>query len=514
MSLLPKRNIFQVLGCLMQKPELMNEDKYKFSKEDFQENGESKFYVLIFAAINNMLSQDIEDIDIMMIDSYLSSYDIQYKLFNDNEGVEYLQRAVSESKLKNFDYNYSQMKKFSLLRAYKAYGFNISEIYDENIIDPKEQEKMVEQFEGMDIQEIINYFERIQLEIRSEYLIDANVSTEKAGVGSKELFNKFKKKPDYGISLIGNIQNTIFRGAKTKTLGMRSAPSNLGKTRIALAEATDMAIDEIYNIEKKVWEKRNSAERVLFISTEMEKDRLEPTMWAYISGVAEEKIKDALCTPEEEERIFKAIEILQRSTLWVDYIPDFDTNLIETKIKQHILEDKTQYIFFDYVHISYAIMKELAEQSKGMNMREDMVLFMFVSRLEQISKKYNVWIQTASQVNGEWKHVTNADSTILRGAKNMADKLHRGVVALTPTKADLEAIEPILRNGFFKQPNVVYHIYKNRETKFKDMKLWLHIDMDTMRIYELFLTTNDYELVNIEPTVIHNENDVKNTYEV
>lgn len=138
-----------------------------------------------------------------------------------------------------------------------------------------------------------------------------------------------------------------------------------------------------------------------------------------------------------------------------------------------------------------------------MKLREDMVLFMFIFRLEQIAKRYGVYISTASQVNGDWKNIKDADSTILRGSKAMADKLHRAVVALKPTKADLEALEPILRHGFYpNEPNLVYHIYKNRETKYKDVKLWLYVDMDTMRIKELFLTNNDYELIDIQPTEI------------
>lgn len=500
MSLLPKRSIFQILGALVKKPSLLDDEKYTLKKEDFIDKSESSFYAIIFAAINNLYNQGIEDIDLIMIDSFLSNYDIQYKVFNDNKGLEYIQNAQEQANLSNFDYHYNRLKKFSLLRAYKEQGFDIKEVYNENVIDPKEKEAIEEKFEQMTVADIINHFEEKQIMIRSHYLHDEQSDCQHAGAGALQLFEKFKQAPDYGVSLIGNLQNTIFRGAKPKTLFMRSAPSNLGKTRLSLAEATDMAINEIYDLKHKKWVYRNKGENVLFISTEMEADKLRPTMWAYVSGVPEEKIKDGECSPEEEERVKKAIQIIENSNFWIEYIPDFDTNLIESKIKQHIIQNKVQYIWFDYVHISYKILQELAEQSKGMKLREDMVLFMFIVRLEQIAKRYGAYIATASQVNGEWKQVKDADSTLLRGSKAMADKLHRGIVALRPTRADLEALEPILREGFYPEPNVVYHIYKNRETKYKDVKLWLHVDMDTMRIYELFLTTNDYQLVNIQPT--------------
>lgn len=502
MSLIDKRAVYQVIGNLMKKPSLLDDEKYKFHKDDFHAEGESSFYVIIFAAINNLYEQGIEEIDLMVIDSFLSNYDVQYKIFNDNDGLEYLENALEQSSMRNFDYSYNRLKKFSLLRMYKKHGFDINEIYDESVIDPKESESMIAEFDKLTVDEIIEIYDKKLLEITNQFSNNQETKTLHAASNAKELLKRFKEAPDFGISLIGNLQNTIFRGAKLKSLVLRSAPSNLGKTRLALAEATDMAIDEIYDLKKKKWVSNNNAENVLFISTEIEGDALQSTILAYISGVAESKIKDGATDEEEDKRLEKAVEILERSNFWIEYIPDFDTKLIENKIKQHIIENQAQYIYFDYLHISMSILEEIANSSKGMKLREDMVLFMFMNRLDQMRKRYNVYIKTATQVNGEWKNTDNADSTVLRGSKAIADKATQGIIALTPTKKDLEAIEPIFRQGFYPEPNIVYHIYKNRETGYKDCKLWLYVDFNTMRMQELFLTTNNYELMQISPTEI------------
>lgn len=486
----------------MKKPALLDDNKYKFHQDDFFAEGESSFYVIIFAAINNLYEQDIEEIDLMMLDTFLSNYDVQYKIFNDNDGLEYLQKAIEQSHIRNLDYSYTRLKKFSLLRMYKQNGFDITDLYDESIIDPRASEVMVSEFDKLTIDEMISFFDKKLLEISNHFSKNEETKTIHAADKAKELLQRFKQKPDYGISMIGNLQNTIFRGAKLKSLGLRSAPSNLGKTRIALGEAADMAIDEIYDLDKNEWVSHNNGENVLFISTEIEGDALQSTILAYISGVPEEKIKDGATNEEEDERLEKAVEILARSNFWIEYIPDFDTQLIENQIKKHIIENQAQYIYFDYIHISMSILEELASASKGMKLREDMVLFMFMNRLDQIRKRYNVYIQTATQVNGDWKNSENADSTVLRGSKALADKATKGIIALTPTNKDLESIEPILKKGFYPEPNVVYHIYKNRETKFKDCKLWLYIDYDTMRQKELFVTNNNYELMTIKPTEI------------
>lgn len=503
MSLIEKRSVFQCLGNLIKKPELLEDVKYKFEREDFTAKGESMFYVIIFAAINNLYDEGVENIDVLSIDSYLSAYSKQYAIFNENNGIEYLQNAIEQSHEGNFDYNYNKLKKFSLLREYDRQGFDIKDVYDNTIMNPREQEEMMTNFDKMSIKNIVDHYDKKQLDIKHRFVVEDKIISGKAGEGAKEQLQRYKESPDYGISLIGNMQNAIFRGAQTRTIGMRSAPSNLGKTRISLSEAVDMAIDEWYNLEKREWTHRGQKENVLFISSETEKSDLEPTMWAYISGVPEEVIKDGTYNSEEEERLERAIEILESSGLWIDYIPDFDTDLIESRIKQHIFNNNLKYVFFDYVHISTSVMEELASQGQGVRLREDMVLFMFVDRLEKICKQHDVWLRTASQVNGSWKDSETADSTMLRGAKNMADRLNFGIIMLNPTKKELDAVEPILRDRFGKEPNVVYHIYKNRATRYKDCKLWLHIDYDTMRQEEMFLTNNRNELIHLEPVIIN-----------
>ena len=52
------------------------------------------------------------------------------------------------------------------------------------------------------------------------------------------------------------------------------------------------------------------------------------------------------------------------------------------------------------------------------------------------------------------------------------------------------------------KPNMCYHIYKVRRGRYVRVKLWVYSDLGTCRTEDLFLTTNDYELINIDPTII------------
>ncbi|WP_099301925.1 DnaB-like helicase C-terminal domain-containing protein [Bacillus sp. Marseille-P3800] len=501
-----KKAVFQVLGCLMQDSGLLEDKEKKLFKDDFEE----RFHKIVFAAINNLRSQGVEDVDCIMVDSFLSNYDVEYKIFDDNDGLQYLQDAMENTSLKNYKYNYNRLRKFSLLRAYKKIGFDVKDVYDDEELHPPTRDESMRKFDEMEIVDIVEVFEKKHMDIRKMFVNSQERITQDASDDNLELYERFKKTPDYGISLIGPIQNTIFRGAKKGTVTLRSAPTNLGKTRIALAEATDMAINEYYDTKNEIWVEKDANENVLYISTETRPDDLKPTIWAYIADVPEETIRNGECTPDEDKRVLKAMDILERANMKLDYIPNFDTELIETVIKEHILESDAEYIFFDYVHVSVQILVELANRAKGMTMREDMVLFIFMYSLVQLAERYNVHIVTASQVNGEWKNAQEADQNLLRGAKSMADKIQKAMIALKPTKKDLESLAPTIeainKNRFgdqlIKTPNVVYHIYKNRMTKFKNCKLWLYIDYDTMRQEELYLTSNDYKLLDINPTYI------------
>jgi len=55
----------------------------------------------------------------------------------------------------------------------------------------------------------------------------------------------------------------------------------------------------------------------------------------------------------------------------------------------------------------------------------------------------------------------------------------------------------------------VFHVYKNRRSKYKGVKLWSIADLGTCRITDLFVTNSKYELIPMKSTVITIENEQK-----
>lgn len=225
MSLSCKRSYLQVLGCLLQKPELLSDSSYNLDRDDFDEI----FHKMIFASIHNLYLQGIKNIDYIAIDNYLAPYELQYKIFNENNGMDYIIECQNNSDLENFDYYYQRMKKFSLLRDLSDKGIDIKPIYDESLVEPKEQEKMQSYFDELSIQDIFNLVEKKLIDIKNKHLTNINNQGQKAGKGLRELKERCKETPDIGIPMASNIMNTIVRGARLKKFYLRSAPTGIGK---------------------------------------------------------------------------------------------------------------------------------------------------------------------------------------------------------------------------------------------------------------------------------------------
>lgn len=497
LALVDKRSIFLVIGCLLQNPTLFNNTtRYNLTKDDFPE----KFHKIIFAAIYNLWNEGVTKIDYIIIDNYLSKYDLQYQIFVENNGIEYLQQAKEVADLSNFNYAYDRIKKFSLLREYQQKGIDISDIYNESIVDLKRQEEMQERFDRLSLEQITEEIDKKIVDIKSKFLLHHGHAGQHAGEGAAELKEELKENPEIGLPLRGGIMNMITRGARLKKLYMRSAPTSVGKTRLALGDACNLGTNEIYSIELGRWVKNGITTPTLFITTELEMDEVQTPLLAFLSNINETKILDGEYTKEEEERIDYAIKVLNKSQLWIEYLPNFSYQDIENTIKRYYLNKGIRYFFFDYLHTTMKMLSEVGKESGGIRLREDNILHMFSTNLKELCNELGIFMYTATQVSGDWENRKTANQNIIRGAKAIADKLDVGMIALEPTKEDLDALKPILEKGFelVESPNLVFHIYKLRRSPYQNVKVWSYVDLGTCRLKNLFVTKNDYTLIPVQ----------------
>ena len=485
----------QVIGCVFNNPQLLDiTDKYSIIDEDFSDS----FHKVVFGAIYKLHELGATQITLSNIADFLKDRPKSEAIYKQNKGEEWLTRVAENSMISTFDYYYSRLKKFSLLRAYDNCGIDIADIYDvDNILDMKKKQLQEEQLDNATLDQIANIVDEKIDNIRLKFVNDDFGEAQQAATGIKELIQRFKDSPEVGVPLYGPLINTVTRGARLKKFYLRSAGTGVGKTRSMIADACYIACAKIYD-ENFGWIRCGTQEPVLFITTEQELEEIQTMMLAFLSNVNEEHILNGEYVEDEEKRVMEAADILAKAPLFVEELPDFSLKDVEDKIKKNIREHDVKYIFHDYIHTSLKILEEITKRSGGIKLREDNVLFMLSTRLKDLCNQYGVFIMSATQLHGDWKDAKIPDQNLLRGAKAIADKIDYGSILLNTTDEDLVALEQILSSSMFEKPTIKMSIYKNRRGRYKGVILWCKGNLGCCRIQPMFCTTYDYEMVSID----------------
>lgn len=393
--------VVQVIGGIYLRPSLLDiEDKYFFSEEDFTED----FHKVVFGSIYNLHSLGAKEITPNEIEDYLEQRPKQLAVYKSNRGREYLDKMKDICQVAAFDYYYKRVKKMTLFRLYEGIGVNLSWLYDpDNILDAKKKQAQEDWLDSTDIADIAQIFDDKIDEIRAKCIDDASGSSVNAGDGGLALLQRLKEVPEVGYPLYGNLFNTITRGARLKKLYLRSAATGVGKSRSMIADIANMACDEIYDIKEKKWKKNGTREPALFVTTEQEIEELQTMIYAFLSGVNEEKILTGNYDDDEWERVQYAVKVATRCPLYLEELPDFSIKDIENTLKRNIREHGVKYLGFDYIHTSMKILSEVTQKTGIKGLREDNVLFMISIKLKDLCNQYGVFILTSTQLNSEKK---------------------------------------------------------------------------------------------------------------
>ena len=487
--------IMQVIGCVFNNPALLEfTDKYTIVDEDFSDT----FHKTVFGAIYKLHELGASTISLETISDFLSERPKSKAIYEKNKGEEWLLKISDIAMPSTFDYYYQRLKKFSLLRAFDNCGIDVSDLYDpDNILDMKKKQEQEDLLDNSTLAQLANKVDEKIERIRLQYVDDEFGEASQAGEGIFNLIDKFKATPEVGVPLYGNLINTVTRGARLKKFYLRSAPTGVGKTRSMIADACYIGCNKIYD-ETLGWIKTGAAQPTLYITTEQELEEIQTMMLAFLSNVEEDHILNGKYEGDEEDRVLEAAKILSESPLYVEELPDFSLRDVEDKIKKNIRDHDVKYVFHDYIHTSLKILEEITRRSGGVSLREDNILFILSNKLKDICNTYGVFIESATQLNGDWKDAKIPDQNLLRGAKAIADKIDYGSILLNVTSEDIESLDPILSSNIFERPNIKLSIYKNRRGKYKGVILWCKANLGCCRIQPMFCTTYDYEMVSVD----------------
>ena len=485
--------IEKVLTGLYLDNDLIISTEYPLRLEDFVE----KRYQAIYSALYNLYALGNNHIDINDILAYFKAQQGMYEKFITDGGMDVLYSICAESESNNFQYNYSIIKKHSLLRDLIKVGVDVSDLYDATL-SPEMFEKQMAKFNAMDINDVFKHYEAKINGLQSKYQNLMEKSCISVGEGIEELYKEFQTIPEIGLPLEGEIYNTVTRGARLKKFYIDSGASGTGKSRRMAANAAKLAIPMFYNLETESWESTGLENKTLYITTELEHAEVQTLILAYVSGVNEDKILNNKYTDEERERVELAIQYIQQyNNIIIEFLPNPTIPSIQTIIKKHALQDDVEYVFYDYIHITSGL-----TEGRDKNTRDDVILMLVSDTLKNLANELNIHISSATQLSGDYEEKEVKNQNLIRGSKAIADKADIGAITLPMNNAEQELGKALaLRLGTY-EPNFITDIYKNRRGKWTGIRIWRYIDLGTCRTIDCFITDRTNEPISFDSTKV------------
>ena len=484
-----KGTIQQILGSLMKRPQFLSEvDKYSLSISDFS----SKFEKYVFNAINGLWHNGAQKITALDIESYLEANDAAKKLFEQQNGLEYLQDIEEFSNIENFPYYYTKLKKLNLLRDLKKQNFPVSEFYQEDLTAVDAME-INQRFEELTVSDIITAVKKRLLVLESNYAGTEEVQEWNIGDDIDDIVESFGAEGSVGLPIQGSIFNKIIDGAQRSCLTIRSGASGTGKTRNAVADACLLAFPLRFNSTTASWEQKGSNQKILFIITEQTDIQIKKMILAYLTDINESKFKYGRFTDEERKRISQGKQIMKEfaGNFILVRIPNPTIDLVKTKVREKVLLHDIGYVFYDYIFIGPALLNEF----RGFGVRNDEVLLMMATALKDLAVELDVCVFTSTQVNANVDNNTNIrNESSLAGGRSTINKADNGAIMARPTKEELETLEPIITT--YGRPNLVTDIFKVRSGEWTQVRIWSIVDLGTMRRDDLFLTDSRLVVIN------------------
>lgn len=467
------------LGVMLIKPNLALSDKLPLTKQDFEPQ---IFHLRLYQAITALAKRGAQSISAM--DCYtLCANNVEVKrVFDDNALGDFIDTIKQIVSVDNFELYWTGVRKATLLREYAKAGFDISRFEGEP--------------EKHGIQEILDYYDGLAINIRKQFYQDKSTRELRAGDGFEEIKERFKTEPAFGATTFSRYLNTAVRGWQQGQLTMHGAVSGSGKTGVALYNAALVACPELWDDDAGCYRLNHCYQHkaALFIQYELnDQEELTPKLIGSISGVPTYHLLNGNYDDGEEERIDKAIEILHDSNIYFVTMPSFTNDKLKACIKEYATLHDVGYVVFDYVSQQSTVASDIAKKN-GVATRSDQVLSDIVSNLKDIAVENNVAILTFCQTNAAVNNQEILDAGCLAGSRAMQDKLDVGGIIMPLRRQEKEIADMMIENTSYQgeRPNRIVHLFKVRfGNQIQHLKIWGKLDLNTGRWTDCWCTDSD-----------------------
>ena len=467
------------LGAMLIKPSLALSDKFPLTKQDFEPQ---IFHLRLYQAITALAKRGAQSISAMDCYTLCANNAEVKKTFDDNSLADFIDTIKQIVSVDNFELYWTGVRKATLLREYAKAGFDISRFESEP--------------EKHGIQEILDYYDGLAINIRKQFYQDKSMHELRAGDGFEEIKERFKAEPAFGATTFSRYLNTAARGWQQGQLTMHGAVSGSGKTGVALYNAALVACPELWDDDAGCYQPNPCYQHkaALFIQYELnDQEELTPKLIGSISGVPTYHLLNGNYDDGEEERVDKAIEILHDSNIYFVTMPSFTNDKLKACIKEYATLHDVGYVVFDYVSQQSTVSSDIAKKN-GVATRSDQVLADIVSNLKDIAVENNVAILTFCQTNANVNNQEILDAGCLAGSRAMQDKLDVGGIIMPLRRQEKEVADMMIENASYQgeRPNRIVHLFKVRfGNQIQHLKIWGKLDLNTGRWTDCWCTDAD-----------------------
>ena len=471
----------------MIKPSLALSEKWPLTKQDFQPQ---QFHLRIWQAVVALAKRGASEIS--AIDCYnLCKNNAEVKrIFDDSNLTDFIDAIKQVVNVDNFSVYWEAIRKNTLLRAYEQAGFPV--------------DRFGQDIEKYSIEDIVQYYDGQQIAIKKEFYKDKDIDELKAGDGFEQIKENFKSEPLFGATTFSRYLNTAARGWIPGQLSIYSVGSGVGKSTLGLANLVWVCCPRIYDEKQGQYISNPCYQHKagLYIQFEMAGDtEVTPKIVATISGVPCFNILNGHYESGEEDRVDEAIRILHESNLYIVSMPNYTVDLIESYVKDYVINKNVGYVCYDYIVESSSVSSDLAKKN-GVATRSDQVLSGIASKLKDLAVEYNVAMLTFTQVNGNASTQEILDSGVAAGSRAIQNKADVAGVILPLRKQEQEIADMVCSSNLgMAKPTRCLHLYKMRfSSEEQGIKIYFNLDLNTGRTEDCFVTTKYNQPYNMSKT--------------
>ena len=182
-------------------------------------------------------------------------------------------------------------------------------------------------------------------------------------------------------------------------------------------------------------------------------------------------------------------------------MPNYTVDLIESYVKDYVINRNVQYICYDYIVESASVSSDIAKKN-GVATRSDQVLSGIASKLKDLAVEYNVAILTFTQVNGNAMTQEILDSGVAAGSRAIQNKADIAGVIMPLRRNEQEIADMVIeKNPKMIKPNRQLSLYKMRfSSEEQGIKIYFYLDLNTGRTQDCFVTNKYNEMYEMSKT--------------